>query len=128
MKKLFVLSLLIVLSACSTAPTTVEFLAEETCIVVEVYYEAEPMVQTTPLCGPTNRVADILLANSDLLNVELSGTPDAYWVAGLQGLNFDSLGINYYWAIYLNDEMAMVGISELYVVESDLLMFEATPY
>jgi hypothetical protein len=49
-------------------------------------------------------------------------------VSGLRGYNFETLGLSMYWAIYLNGEFAMVGISELLLEEGDVLLFEASSY
>jgi hypothetical protein len=123
MNRLLILSLVCVLWGCAVTPVV-----EETCITVELVYEAVSLNDTFDVCGPTNLAADILTANAELLGLEITPSSFGDYVSGMAGFNFDTLGLNVYWAIFHNDEAALVGISELIVAPQDVLLFEATPY
>jgi hypothetical protein len=123
MKHVFVLSLVLFLSGCMLQPTNTQ-----TCIVAQVVYEAESIDASFELCGPTTLVADILNNHVDELQLELTSSSFGDYVSGLLGVNFETLGVKYYWAILVNDEMAAVGISELIVESGDRLLFVASPY
>lgn len=122
MKHFIVLSLLWLMVGCTTVTE------EQTCITVTIVYEEVDIDESHSLCGPSNLTADILQANAALLDLELTSSSFGDYVSGLKGYNFETLGRSMYWAIYFNDEFAMVGISELVVEEGDRLLFEASPY
>jgi hypothetical protein len=122
MKWFIVLSLLWLVVGCTAVAE------EQTCITVELVYEDVGIEESHSLCGPTNLTADILQANATLLGLEVTSSSFGDYVSGLRGFNFETLGLQMYWAIYLNEEFAMVGISELLVEEGDRLLFEATGY
>lgn len=123
MKHLFILSAIVLLSACETTPVT-----DETCITIDVVYEAEGVNESFDACAESSIAEDFLLAIEDDLKLEIVSSSFGNYVAGLVGYNFESLGMNAYWAIYLNDEYAAVGISELEVEEGDVLLFITETY
>jgi outer membrane receptor for ferrienterochelin and colicin len=86
------------------------------------------MDESYELCGPTNLTADLLNAHQTTLGLEITSSSFGDYVSGLRGYNFETLGLSMYWAIYLNDEFAMVGISELLIADGDVLLFEASSY
>lgn len=122
MKVLIVLSLVWLVVGCTTVTE------DQTCITVDLVYEEVGLLESHSLCGPTNLTADILQMNQAVLGLEITSSSFGDYVSGLRGYNFETLGLQMYWAIYLNDEFAMVGISELLVEEGDRLLFEATGY
>lgn len=122
MKVLIVLSLVWLVVGCTTVTD------EQTCITVDLVYEEVGLLESHSLCGPTNLTADILQMNQAVLGLEITSSSFGDYVSGLRGYNFETLGLQMYWAIYLNDTFAMVGISELLVEEGDRLLFEATGY
>ena len=123
MKQILVLSLFLFLSGCIVQPTE-----GQTCIVVDVIYAEQSVEESFELCGSTNLVADILNEHADTLQLELTSSSFGDYVSGLAGYNFETLGLNYFWEISVNDTTAEVGISELIVVTDDRLLFEASPY
>lgn len=123
MKRLLVLSLFLFLTGCIVQPTE-----GQTCIVVDVIYAEQSVEESFELCGSTNLVADILNEHADTLQLELTSSSFGDYVSGLVGYNFETLGLNYFWEISVNDTTAEVGISELIVGTDDRLLFEASPY
>ena len=122
MRNIFVLSIAWLLLGCTTVTE------QETCVTVEVVYEEVLMQESYELCGPTNLTADMLNLHQSTLGLEITSSSFGDYVSGLRGYNFETLELSMYWAIYLNDEFAMVGISELLLDDGDVLLFEASPY
>jgi hypothetical protein len=123
MKHLFILSAILFLSACETTPVT-----DEICITIDVVYDEQAINETFEACASSIIAEDFLLAIDDELELEVVSSSFGNYVAGLVGYNFESLGMNAYWAIYLNDEYAPVGISELEVAKGDVLLFITETY
>ena len=123
MKHLFILSAIVLLSACETTLSS-----DETCITIDVIYDAEEINETFNACAESVIAEDFLMSIEDELNLEIVSSSFGNYVAGLVGYNFESLGMNAYWAIYLNDEYAPVGVSELEVEEGDVLLFITETY
>ncbi len=123
MKHLFILSAILFLSACEITPVT-----DETCITIDVVYEAEGINESYASCTESVIAQDFVQAIEEELEVELVSSSFGDYVAGLAGYNFETLGMNAYWAIYLNDEYAPVGISELEVADGDILLFITETY
>lgn len=122
MRSFFVLSIALLLLGCTTVTE------EQTCITVDIVYQEVSMDESYELCGPTNLTADLLNAHQTTLGLEITSSSFGDYVSGLRGYNFETLGLSMYWAIYLNDEFAMVGISELLIADGDVLLFEASSY
>jgi uncharacterized protein YceK len=123
MRNIFVLSMIAwLLLGCTTVAE------QETCVTVSVVYQEVSMEESYELCGPTNLTADLLNAHQSTLGLELTSSSFGDYVSGLRGYNFETLGLSMYWAIYLNEEFAMVGISELLIENGDVLLFEASSY
>jgi hypothetical protein len=122
MRSLLVLSIAWLLLGCTTVTE------KETCVTVGIVYQEVAMQESYELCGPTNLTADLLNIHQATLGLEITSSSFGDYVSGLRGYNFETLGLSMYWAIYLNDEFAMVGISELLIADGDELLFEASPY
>jgi hypothetical protein len=123
MKHLVILSAIVLLGACEPAPMT-----DETCITIDVVYEAEGINESFDACAESVIAEDFLMAIEADLELEVISSSFGNYVAGLMGYNFETLGMSAYWAIYLNDEYAPVGISELEVDEGDVLLFNTETY
>ncbi len=123
MKHLFILSAIVFLSACETTPVS-----DETCITIDVIYDAEGINDSFEACTESLIAEDFLMSIEDELDLEIVSSSFGNYVAGLVGFNFESLGMNAYWAIYLNEDYAPVGISELEVAEGDVLLFVTETY
>lgn len=123
MKHLVILSAILLLSACQPAPQT-----DEICITVDVVYEAEGVNESFDACSSSTIAEDFLMSIEEKLDLEVVSSSFGNYVAGLLGFNFETLGMNAYWAIYINDEYAQVGISELDVTEGDVLLFITETY
>lgn len=122
MRRIFVLSIAWLLLGCTTVTE------QQTCITVEIVYQEVSMDESYELCGPTNLTADLLNAHQATIGLEITSSSFGDYVSGLRGYNFETLGLSMYWAIYLNEEFAMVGISELLIADGDVLLFEASSY
>jgi hypothetical protein len=123
MKHLVILSAIVLLGACEPAPLT-----DETCITIDVVYEAQGVNESFDACTESAIAEDFLMAIEDDLELEVVSSSFGNYVAGLRGYNFETLGISAYWAIYLNDEYAPVGISDLEIQEGDVLLFVTETY
>jgi hypothetical protein len=122
MKRFFVLSIAWLLLGCTTVTE------QQTCVTVDIVYQEVSIDESYELCGPTNLTADLLDLHQSNLGLEITSSSFGDYVSGLRGYNFETLGLSMYWAIYLNGEFAMVGISELLLEEGDVLLFEASSY
>lgn len=123
MKHFIILSAILLLAACEASPQS-----DEVCIRVDVVYEAQGVDETFDACTNSTIAEDFLIAIEDEIALEVVSSSFGNYVAGLLGYNFETLGMNAYWAIYLNDEYAQVGISELQVAEGDVLLFITEEY
>jgi hypothetical protein len=123
MKHFVILSAILFLGACEPAPLT-----DETCITIDVVYEAQGVDESFDACAESTIAEDFLMSIEADLELEVVTSSFGNYVAGLMGYNFETLGMSAYWAIYLNDEYAPVGVSELEVQEGDVLLFITETY
>lgn len=130
-KLLLVLMAAITLSLTGCQQETQE---GEKCITLEVVYQDEEaeidVNDSLEVCTDAEFLIGVLEENTDELGVEFAGE-DSEWgayLAGLKGYNFETLGMSYYWSIYVNEEYGMLGISDQPVADGDVFKFEAASF
>lgn len=95
------------------------------CVEIEVVYADENVEEVVSVCTDVETVEE-LLTEQEEVEVDLTESSMGSYVSGMAGYNFEEEGLSLYWAIYVNGEYAMVGISELLVNDGDVYKFEAT--
>ncbi|XMB86909.1 DUF4430 domain-containing protein [Mycoplasmatota bacterium WC44] len=121
-KVLYALLLSFVLFGC--AKTT----EGEKCVTIEVVYGDEGIDKSYDYCTDQEYLLGLLDEQSEELEVEKTNYDFGPMVSGLKGFNFESLGLKYYWSIYVNGEYGMLGISDQPVTDGDVYKFEATSF
>lgn len=98
------------------------------CLTIEIVYADENINEEVEVCTDAEFLKDVLLENAEELEVETTDSDFGAYLSGLKGYNFETLGMSYYWAIFVNDEYAMLGISDQPVADGDVFKFEATSF
>jgi ABC-type Zn uptake system ZnuABC Zn-binding protein ZnuA len=131
MKKLLLILVAVVtltLAGCQQAPKG------DKCITLEIVYSNEDegidVDDTVEVCTDAEFLIGVLEENAEELEAEFAGEDSEFgaYLAGLKGYNFTTLEMNYYWAILVNDEYGMLGISSQPVEDGDTFKFEATAW
>lgn len=98
------------------------------CVTIEVVYEDEEINDSLEVCTDAEYMLELLEENTDELEVETTDSDFGVYLSGLKGFNFETLGMNFYWSIYINDDYGMLGIADQPVADGDVYKFEATSF
>lgn len=98
------------------------------CVTIEVVYAEEELNETMDVCTDAEYMLGLLEENADELGVETTDSDFGVYLSGLKGYNFETLGMNYYWSIFINGEYGMLGISDQPVLDGDVYKFEAASF
>jgi hypothetical protein len=94
-------------------------------VTIEVVYEDEAINEVYQYCTNEEYLLGVMDANSEDLELEVSS---AGFVDGLKGFNFADMDVQIYWAIFINEEYGMLGVSDQPVTDGDIVKFEATSW
>ncbi|XMB67446.1 DUF4430 domain-containing protein [Mycoplasmatota bacterium zrk1] len=100
----------------------------EKCITVEVVYTDEDIDDDIEFCTDSEFLLGALEENKDELVLETKDFDFGTSVTGLKSYNFETLNLKYYWAIYVNGEYGLLGVSDQPVNDGDVFKFEATAW
>jgi len=98
------------------------------CIEITIVYAEENVNDEIEVCTDAEYLAGMLDEVKDEIELEITSSDFGDYVSGLKGFNFETLGISYYWAIYVNGDYGMYGISDQPVEDGDEFEFRAESY
>lgn len=126
MRKVFgfavVLSLVFLLVGCTTEQVGSK------CVTIEVSYVEEEIELVSDVCTDALTLEELLFEHEEVYEPEITEASFGNYLSGLVGYNFETLGLSYYWGIYVNGEYGLSGISDQEVVDGDTYTFEATGF
>ena len=97
-------------------------------VTIEIVYEDEEIEETFQFCTEEEFLLGVLDENAEELLPEYTDGAYGKYLSGLYEYNFETLEMSYYWAIIVNGDYGMLGISEQPVTDGDVFKFEAASF
>ena len=122
MKTILLLILSFALFGCETTTKG------EKCVTIEMVYTDESIDELIEVCTDQEFLLGVLEENQDEIGLETNDSSSDVYLNGLKGYNFETLKMNYYWAVYVNSDYAIYGVAKQPIADGDVFKFEATSY
>lgn len=98
------------------------------CITFELVYADESIDESIEACTDAEYLLEALEENTEEIGLETTEASFGVYVSGIKGYNFETLGMSYYWSIFVNGEYGLLGASAQPVIDGDVFKLEATSF